>query len=163
MESLFDLYFGFLGVLLTLWLIGWFVSWLPWCVLSFAIYLSHTQEWSVIMDITSSEWFIIGNIPLIHHQSIQKVLPNPFLTNCQDFYLRHRRWTDFIFIPVCLSVCLWARYLKRLWTDSDETWWTGLVADINEMITFWWRSASGYSGFLKWLFTIERYRAKNDI
>ena len=74
---------------------------------------------------------------------------------------------DFIFTPhclsVCLSVCLWARYLKWLWTDSDETWWTDLVADRNELIRFWWRSASGYSGFLKWFFTIERYRAKNDI
>ena len=32
------------------------------------------------------------------------------------------------------------RYLKRLWMDSDETWWTGWVFDHNELIRFWWRS-----------------------
>ena len=26
---------------------------------------------------------------------------------------------------LCLFVCLCAGYLKKLWTDSDETWWTG--------------------------------------
>ena len=41
-------------------------------------------------------------------------------------------------------VCLWAGYLKVLWTDSDETWWTGWVCDHDELIRFWWRPGSGY-------------------
>ena len=29
-----------------------------------------------------------------------------------------------------------ARYLKKLWTDSDETWWTVCVCDKDELIRF---------------------------
>ena len=53
---------------------------------------------------------------------------------------------------ICLFVCLWARYLKKLWTDSDETWWTGWVCDKGELIRFWWRSKSG-SGYENYLIT----------
>ena len=28
------------------------------------------------------------------------------------------------------------RYLKKLWTDSDETWWTGWVCNKDELIRF---------------------------
>ena len=45
-----------------------------------------------------------------------------------------------------LSVCLCAGYLKKLWTDPDETWWTRWVCDKEELIQFWWRSESG-SGY----------------
>ena len=38
---------------------------------------------------------------------------------------------------LCLFVCLCAGYLKKLWTDSDETWWTGWVFDHDELIRFW--------------------------
>ena len=31
-----------------------------------------------------------------------------------------------------------ARYLKKLWTDLDETWWTGWVCDKDELMQFWW-------------------------
>ena len=43
-----------------------------------------------------------------------------------------------------------ARYLKRLWTDSDETWWAGWVCDEDELIRFCWRSGFGseYDNFL---------------
>ena len=51
-------------------------------------------------------------------------------------YLHHRKWKEFVFTPICLFVCLCAGYLKRLWTDSDETWWTGCVCDKNELIRF---------------------------
>ena len=39
-------------------------------------------------------------------------------------------------LSVCLFVCLWAWYLKKLWTDSDGTWWTGWVCDKDELIRF---------------------------
>ena len=35
----------------------------------------------------------------------------------------------FLPLSVCLSVCLCAGYLKKLWTDPDEILWTGLVCD----------------------------------
>ena len=35
-----------------------------------------------------------------------------------------------------LSVCLYTGYLKKLWTDSDETWWTCWVCDEEELISF---------------------------
>ena len=43
-----------------------------------------------------------------------------------------------------------ARYLKKLWTDSDETWWTVWVCDFDELIRFWWRfeSRSVYESYL---------------
>ena len=43
-------------------------------------------------------------------------------------------------IHPCLLVC---GYLKRLWTDSAEIWWTGCMFDVDKMIRFWWRSGSG--------------------
>ena len=60
-----------------------------------------------------------------------------------------------------------ARYLKKLWTDSDETWWTGCVCDKDELIRFWWRSESG-SGYENYLIFKSdssplRDGAKNDI
>ena len=42
-----------------------------------------------------------------------------------------------------------ARYLRKLWTDSDYTWWTGWVCD-GELLQFWWRSESG-SGYENYL------------
>ena len=39
-----------------------------------------------------------------------------------------------------------AQYLKKLWTDLDETWWTGWVFDHDKLIRIWWRSESG-SGY----------------
>ena len=42
----------------------------------------------------------------------------------------------YVFTPVCLFVCLCAGYLKKLWTDSDEIWWAGLVCDKDELIRF---------------------------
>ena len=29
------------------------------------------------------------------------------------------------------------RYLKKLWTDPDETWWTGWVRDEDKFFQFW--------------------------
>ena len=37
----------------------------------------------------------------------------------------------------CLSVWLWAGYLKKLWLDSDEIWWTSWVCDKEELMRFW--------------------------
>ena len=62
-------------------------------------------------------------------------------------------------LPVCLYVCLWTGYLKKLWTDSDEIGWSGWVCDKEELVRFWWRfeSGSGYESFLifffKWFVT----------
>ena len=39
----------------------------------------------------------------------------------------------FMFSPLCFC----AGYLKKLWTDSDETWWAGWVCDEEELIQFW--------------------------
>ena len=50
----------------------------------------------------------------------------------------------------CLSVCLCTGYLKKLWTDSDETWWTGWMCRKDQLIRFWWRSESG-SGYENYL------------
>ena len=46
---------------------------------------------------------------------------------------------DIMFSPVsvCLSFCLCAGYLKKLWTDSDEILWTGSLCDKDELIRFW--------------------------
>ena len=38
---------------------------------------------------------------------------------------------------VCLFVCLCAGYLEKLWTDSDETWWTGWMCGKYQLIQFW--------------------------
>ena len=35
-----------------------------------------------------------------------------------------------------------AWHFKKLWLDSDETWWAGCVCNIEELIRFWWRSGS---------------------
>ena len=35
-----------------------------------------------------------------------------------------------------------AQYLKKLWTDLDETWWTGWVCNKDKLIRFWWKSGS---------------------
>ena len=43
----------------------------------------------------------------------------------------------YVFTPLCLSVCLCAVYLKKLWTDPDEILWTGSVCDKDELIRFW--------------------------
>ena len=47
-------------------------------------------------------------------------------------------------------VCLFARCLKKLLTDSDEIWWAGWVCDTDKLIRFWWWSGSrsGYYNFL---------------
>ena len=36
------------------------------------------------------------------------------------------RISFFSLMSVCLSVCLWTGYLKKLCTDSGEIWWIGL-------------------------------------
>jgi len=43
-----------------------------------------------------------------------------------------------------------AQYLKTLWTDLDETWWTGWLSRLDKLIRFWWRfdSGSGYEHYL---------------
>ena len=33
-----------------------------------------------------------------------------------------------------------AWYLKKLWTNSNETWWTGWVCDHDKLFRFWWIS-----------------------
>ena len=38
-------------------------------------------------------------------------------------------------------------FKKKLWTDSDEIWWTGWVFDMDGLFRFWWRS--GYEIFKK--------------
>ena len=43
-------------------------------------------------------------------------------------------FTLFLSLFVCLSICLCAGYLKKLWTDQDEILWTGWVYDKNEPI-----------------------------
>ena len=50
------------------------------------------------------------------------------------FCLCHQRWTEVMFSP--LFVCLCAGYLKKLWMDSDETWWTVWVCDHNKLFDF---------------------------
>ena len=64
------------------------------------------------------------------------------------------------FHPCC---CLWTRYLKQWWPDSNETWCAGWVYDKEELFRFWWRSRSR-SDDANYLsdFTIER-SGKTDI
>ena len=64
----------------------------------------------------------------------------PFITSATDGGRR-------LCFHLCLSVYPWARYLKTLWTNSDETWWAGWVCDKDELFQFWWRSESrsGYA------------------
>ena len=76
---------GFFGVFLTSWLIGWFVSWLLWYILSFAIYLSRTQEWGINVHSKFRmihEWKYPFNVSPFH----SKGAPLRFLTNRQDFF-----------------------------------------------------------------------------
>ena len=69
---------------------------------------------------------------------------------------------EVIFSP--LSVCLCTEYLKKLWMDPDEIFWTCSVCDMDKLIRFWWRSGSGYD-FQNFLSDSSplRDRAKNDI
>ena len=46
-----------------------------------------------------------------------------------------------------------ARYLEKLWTDSDESWWAGWACYKEELIPFWWRSESGSENYFKRFFT----------
>ena len=48
-----------------------------------------------------------------------------FLVFLCDYYLRHLRWVEVMFS--LLTVCLCAGYLTKLWTDSDEISWGGLL------------------------------------
>ena len=59
-------------------------------------------------------------------------------------YLCHTEggWRLFSPLSVCLFVCLWTAYHKKLW-NSDEIWWRDWVCDKEENITFWWRLESG--------------------
>ena len=41
-----------------------------------------------------------------------------------------------------------AGYLKKLWTDSDETWWVSWFGGRNKLIKFWFRSKSRSSLFV---------------
>ena len=66
-------------------------------------------------------------------------------------YLCHRRCIKWrLCFYSCLFVCLslWAGYLKKLWTDSDEILWTCCVGNKDELIWFWWRSGSRSEFFL---------------
>ena len=65
----------------------------------------------------------------------------------KSFFLIIRLWlcsfkVMFSLLSAYLSVSLWAGYFKKLWTDYDETWWTGWACDKEELILFWWRSES---------------------
>ena len=44
------------------------------------------------------------------------------------------------YVVTPISVCLWTKYLKKLWTDLAEIWWRAWVTD--KMIWFWWRTGS---------------------
>ena len=61
-------------------------------------------------------------------------------------YLRQQRWTEVMFSS--LSVCLWAGYLKKIWTDLNEILWTGRVCDKDKLVRFWWTSRSSEENFL---------------
>ena len=43
----------------------------------------------------------------------------------------------YVFTPLSLFVCLCVGYVTKLWTDSNESWWTGWVCDKEELIQFW--------------------------
>ena len=53
---------------------------------------------------------------------------------------------------VCLSVCLCAGYLKKLWKDTDEILWTGWMCDRDKVIGFWWIQIKlgGHVGCVTW-------------
>ena len=57
---------------------------------------------------------------------------------------------DFATIMLCpMSVLfVWVQDISKLWTDLDETWWTGWVCDKDELIRFWRRSRFGSDNFL---------------
>ena len=77
---------------------------------------------------------------------------------CRRRFMFSTLWTEvyvftpvdggYVFTPVCLFVCLWTGYLKRLWTDWDEIWWRGCVCDNDKMIRFWWKSEFGSNNYL---------------
>jgi len=55
------------------------------------------------------------------------------------FYLRQKRGICFARV-VCLSVCLWARLLKKACMDLDEMLRVDRCRDMDELINFWARS-----------------------
>ena len=92
----------------------------------FSHLLSHIP---VSRCVTRKNWFNFGEDP------------NPDLTIFWVIIIHH--WE------------LWlnrytARYVKKLWMDSDKTWWTGWVCNKDKLIRFWWRykSGSGYQNYL---------------
>jgi len=55
-------------------------------------------------------------------------------------YLRQRRRYMFSPVFICLSVCLWARLLKKACIDLDEMLRVDRCRDMDELINFWARS-----------------------
>ena len=79
------------------------------------------------------------------------------LATSSSCYLHHWRWRRLCFHPfLSVSLCPW--YLKKMSTDSYETWWSCLVCYMEEMIQFWGRSMSGTGpdNIFKWFIIIER-------
>ena len=62
-----------------------------------------------------------------HTLLICRLFPNVLATSTNEGGWR---------LCVLKVTCLWAWYLKKLWTDSEEIWWTGWVCDKDELIWF---------------------------
>ena len=58
-------------------------------------------------------------------------------------------WMSVMHSPLllCQSVCLWAGYLQKFWTYSDETLCWDWVCDTKKLMRFCCRSGSGYDNF----------------
>ena len=106
--------------------------------------LVHLSDWLI-------DWFGIAFTDPVRYLNTFIWLPPP--PNMDGGY---------VFTPVCLSVCLWAGYLKKLRTNSGKTRWTGWVYDMDELIRFWWRCRSRCSNILSDSSQL-RESIKNDI
>jgi len=55
-------------------------------------------------------------------------------------------------VSVCVFVCMYAKYLKKIWTDFEEILWRGRAWPRKESVRFWWRSR-----FFRWSWIIFNY------
>ena len=85
------------------------------------------------------------NATLIHSLSLSTSF-NLGYTSGNYRRMRHGQVWRLYFHPY-LFVCRWARYMKKLWTDSDNTLWTCWVCAKDYFMRFWFGFTSGLSSW----------------
>ena len=100
---------------------------------------SGENYWHIMLLWKINQCSLASTIKITHQVNL-----SPPVLNCSDWLLPPPpKMKEVMFSPLSLCLFVW-EYLKKLWTDLDEILWTGSVCDKDELIRFWWRSASDY-------------------